>query len=74
MKTKKRRGAVSVNPVTGELKQVSKETNDGSVTEGCLKIPGKYLHAASEAGLGSSNGIHSSPFLHQSSLEEVSFV
>lgn len=58
----KKRGKVTVNPVTGELrvKEGKGEAGDAmcedTVTEGCLKIPKRYLHAAAEAGLGSSNG------------------
>ena len=57
--TKCNRGAATVNPVTGELRRIdepSSKRNDGLVTEGCLKIPKEYLYAATEAGLGSSNG------------------
>ena len=56
-----RRVPVRVNPVTGKMEAVKndgKQTGD-KVREGCMMIDRKYLSAATEAGLGSSNGMYS---------------
>jgi len=46
-----RRGAVKVNPVTGELKRVDSNAETGMIRSGCVMVPEKYKHAARDAGL-----------------------
>jgi len=55
-----RRVPVRVNPVTGKMEAVKpKKEDSGKVREGCMMIDRKYLQAATDAGLGSSNGMYS---------------
>jgi hypothetical protein len=51
-----RRGAVKVNPVTGELKRVDGNKEAGTMRSGCVTLPEKYMHAARDAGLASGTG------------------
>lgn len=51
-----RRGAVKVNPVTGELKRVDGNKQAGTMRSGCVTLPEKYMHAARDAGLAEGTG------------------
>jgi hypothetical protein len=63
------RGSVRVNPVTGQMQRIEptrskqgsgkNESDEEMVREGCMMIPKKYLTAATDAGLGSSDGMYS---------------
>ena len=53
------RAPIRVNPVTGKMSAMEADGDGGDeemVREGCMMIPKKYLTAATDAGLGSSNG------------------
>lgn len=53
------RAPIRINPVTGKMSAVDEDSRGNEeemVREGCMLIPKKYLTAATDAGLGSSNG------------------
>ncbi|KAA0161648.1 hypothetical protein FNF27_08142 [Cafeteria roenbergensis] len=62
-----RRGAVKVNPVTGELTRIDATKEEGTVRSGCVSIPERYLHAARDAGLAQGTEM----FGHVKSLKRV---
>ena len=56
VKAKAKRGAVRVNPVTGQLMAAEKTSG---TRDGCLTLPEHMLYAAADAGLGSGSGMYS---------------